>query len=139
MGYVAGGRIGTNSPDSDSGLAGVLNSSLGIELEAASGAIGIKEGTAVITKSSAAAVLTLALPTAGNPSAGGDDGKILNIVSTTAKAHTVTTPSNGISDGTSTTKDTATFAAYAGASFSLIAYAGEWYLLALNAVTLTEV
>lgn len=71
---------------------------------------------------------TLALPTAGLPSAGGDDGKILTIVSTTAQAHTVTTPAAGI-NGVSTTL---TFQAAIGNAIQLMANNGTW--LAINYV-----
>lgn len=138
MSAIAGSRIATNSPDYDSGLAGALNSINGVELETASGAIGIKEGTAVITAASALA-LTLVAPTAGEPSAGGDDGKELTVLSNTGYAHTVTTPSATIQDGTGTNKDTATFAAHAGASITLQAYNGLWNSVRTTAVTLTEV
>lgn len=104
-----------------------------VTLASGDGAISVKTGTVVITKGSAAA-LTLAAPTAGT-----DDGKILRVVSATAFAHVVTTPANNILDGTSSTKDTATFAAHAGASIVLEAYNGNWSLLSLNAVVLTEV
>jgi hypothetical protein len=93
-----------------------------LEIEAASGAIGIKEGLAIITLGSAAA-LTLAAPTAGGPGVG-DDGKHLSIMSTTAFAHTVTTPANAINGS----KHIATFAAAVQSNLELIAYNGAWYV-----------
>lgn len=90
----------------------------GVEVDAASGAIAIKQGTVFITKGSAAA-MTLALPISGV-----DDGKVLTVVCTTAFAHTVATPANGI-DGT---KTTITFVAAAGNMVELIAFGGLWYL-----------
>jgi hypothetical protein len=92
-----------------------------IEVEAASGAIGIVEGLAIITMGSAAA-LTLAAPTPGGPGVG-DDGKHLAILSTTAFAHVVTTPANKINGS----KLTATFAAAVASSIEFIAYNGVWY------------
>lgn len=88
----------------------------------------------VITKSASALAGTLAAPATTT-----DDFKVLTIISNTAQAHVVTTPANKIQDGTSTTKDTATFAAHAGASIVLMAYQGLWNLIAANAVVLTEV
>jgi hypothetical protein len=142
-------KVATSSPDYEAnGPWAALNTTLdtldvamGIEVDSADGAIAIKEGTVIITKGSAAA-LTLAAPTAGLPAAGtpGDDGKVLRIISTTAFAHTVTTPANNIKDGSTTTKDTATWAARVGGSIVLAAYGGAWYVVGtpLN-VTLTEV
>lgn len=99
-----------------------------IENEAASGAIGIKLGTALITKSSAAAVMTLALPTAGV-----DDGKTLDILSISAQAHTVTTPVHGLN----TNKNVTTFGGAVGDKISLIAYNGTWYVKAQTNQTLS--
>ncbi|MGH9522718.1 MAG: hypothetical protein ACRD3E_09330 [Terriglobales bacterium] len=111
-----------------------LDKVFAVEVDAGDGAIAIKEGTAVITKGSAAA-LTLAAPVAGLPSAAtpGDDGKVLRIVSTTAFANVVTTPANKLNGN----KLTATFAAAAGGGLHLIAYNGVWYVLGNNGVTLT--
>lgn len=84
-----------------------------------------------ITKAGVAA-LTLAEPIAGpmNPDgSGGQDGMRVRIISQTAFAHTVTTPAHGIQDGSSTTKDTLTFAALAGAIAELEAYGGKWNLV----------
>lgn len=111
-----------------------LDKAFAVEVESADGAIGIKEGTAVITKGTAAA-LTIAAPVAGLPSAAtpGDDGKVLRIVSTTAAAHTVTTPANKLNGN----KLTATFAAAAGDGITLIAYQGVWYVHSNNGITLS--
>lgn len=133
-------KVSTTSPDYKSaGFTAdfsanfdALDAALGVEVESASGAMGIKEGSAVITKSTAAA-LTLVAPTAGLPAAGGDDGKILRIVSTTAAAHTVTTPSNKINGAS----HIATFAAAIGNFQELIAYNGVWYALASAGITLS--
>ncbi len=106
-----------------------------VKVASGDGAIAIpvgREAIVAITKGSAA-VLTLAAPAAG------DDGKRLTVVSETAFAHVVTTPANKIQDGTTTTKDTATFAAHPGASIVLMARNQLWNLVALNAVVLTEV
>ena len=131
-------KVSTTSPDSE-GFASdfsanfdAIDLALGVEVESANGAIGIKEGTAVITKGTAAA-LTLVAPTAGLPAAGGDYGKALRIVSTTAAAHTVTTPSNKINGAS----HIATFAAAIGNFQVLFAYNGVWYALASAGITLS--
>lgn len=79
-------------------------------------------GSAIITKGSAAA-LTLAAPIAGAPSTGGMDGMQLEVMSTTAFAHTVTTPSNKISG----TLHIATFANAVANYIRFRAYNGIWY------------
>lgn len=69
------------------------------------------------------ATMTLALPVAGV-----DDGKIVCVVSTTANAHTLTTPANGLNK----TLHIATFAPTVGAYVWLVAYQGTWYVLCSN-------
>lgn len=103
-----------------------------VEVETASGAIGIKSGLAVVTKGSIAA-LTLALPTAGSIVTGGDDGKRLRVVSTTAFAHTVTTPASGINGAS----HVATFSGTLPNFVELIAYNGTWWSLASAGNTLS--
>lgn len=138
-------KVASNSPlYDDLGIAhnadmDALDRALGLSTYAASGAITQKEGFVVITKTGSLAAMTLGLPTAGLPSAQGDDGRELTIFSTTAFAHTVTTPANGIVDGTSTTKDTYTFAAHAGGSVTLAAFGGSWYMISSVAGALSEV
>ncbi len=94
-----------------------------VALAAGDGAIAIKSGAVIITKGSAAA-LTLADPTAGT-----DDGKQLNIYSTTAFAHTVTIA--GGLNGAGAGADVGTFTAAAGNWLRLVAYNGKWYGLGL--------
>jgi hypothetical protein len=133
--------ISTSSPDYENGLSPValisanwstLDTKYAIEVESASGAIAIKEGFSVITKAGVA-VMTLAAPTAGLPAAAGDDGRVLTIVSTTAQAHTVTTPSNKV-NGASTTL---TFGAAVANFVQLIAYGGVWYVLGKTGITVS--
>jgi hypothetical protein len=98
---------------------------------AASGAITIAEGIVVITKSSAIAVLTLAAPSAGQA------GTVIQITSRTDKAHTITATSL-INDGvTGGAKTTVTFAAFAGASITLVADNLLWNVLSLNACVIS--
>jgi len=126
-------RVASTSPDSDSVLAQSFDSAFGIEADTVAGAIAIKEGT-VFIGSSGALAMTLVAPTAGLPSAGGDDGKELTIIATTAHAHTVTTPANKINAN----KHIATYAAV-GDAMTLVALNGVWYstLLAGTPVALT--
>lgn len=106
-------------------------------LYAANGAISIAPQLGVITKTGSLAALTLAAPTAGSVASGGQDNTKIVITSNTAFAHTIT--STGlIQDGvTGGAKTTATFAAFAGATIELVAYAGKWNVVALNAVTIS--
>lgn len=85
--------------------------------------------TYVITKGSAAA-LTLAAPT--NP---GSDGVTIVVTSNTAFAHTITTATL-LDTGTALTTSVV-FAAFAGASVTLMAWAGRWKIISSNAITLT--
>lgn len=87
---------------------------------AASGAITLptRDTVALITKSSAAAEMTLADPT------GVPDGTMLIIASTTAAAHTITLSATGL-DGTADTQ-LLTFGAAKGYSITLMAYKGLW-------------
>lgn len=100
----------------------------------ATDAITIKEGTVFITSTGVDA-LTLAAPTAGLPSAGGDDGKILVIKVASAHAHTVTTPANAINGS----DDTITFTASVANYIELRANAGVWWTFGNTGGTLTEV
>lgn len=133
--------ISTSSPDYEAGLSpiallsanwAIIDTKYALEVESASGAVAIKEGFSIITKGSIAA-MTLAAPTAGLPGAGGDDGKVLTITSTTAFAHTVTTPSNKV-NGASTTL---TFGAAVANFVQLLAYGGVWYVLGKTGVTVS--
>jgi hypothetical protein len=133
--------IPTTSPDYEGGNSPIaqlsanfssLDAKHQIEVESANGAIGIKEGVAFVTKGTAAA-LTLALPTAGLPAAGGDDGKRLTVLSTTAAAHTVTTPAAGINAASTI----ATFGAAIGNCLNVVAYNGSWRVLPGTGITIS--
>ena len=94
-----------------------------VETNSGSGAITNNVGLVYITDPGVAA-LTLAAPVAGLPSAGGADGNELTIVSTTAYAHTVTTPASAING----TNHVLTFAAAKGTQIKLLAFGGVWYV-----------
>lgn len=91
---------------------------------AVDGAIPPTTGTAMLTKGSIGAY-TLAAPSAGSPSAGGQDGLTICIIAGTAFAHVVTCPANKIN----TNKLTATWTAAVGNSIELVAFNGVWYTL----------
>lgn len=116
------GKLAAKSPDQGTNLS-TIDGAFSVEVDAANGTIGIKEGNVIITKGSAIA-LTLTPPTAGAQSAGGDDGKILRINSTTAFAHIVTCSDGFNAKGSS---GTATFGAAVGNACELVAYNGHWY------------
>lgn len=99
----------------------------------AAGAISVANGGQVLLKAGSAAAMTLAVPTAGLPSAGGQDGTELLIVALDAEAYTVTTPANGINGN----KHIATFGGAVADAIRLVAYNGAWYAVELNGVTLT--
>ena len=113
----------------DSLLAGAFN------IISASGAIDPHTPAKYVITKAGVAALTLAAPTAV-----ADDGVRIEFISTTAQAHTVTTPAAGdIRDGNSSDHDTvATFAAHIGANFCIEAYNGVWYVTDETAVTLTS-
>jgi hypothetical protein len=98
----------------------------------ANGAITIKEGSVYLNKGGVLAA-TLALPTAGAQSAGGDDGKRLRIIAVTAQAHTVTTPAAGY-NGASTIS---TAAGAIGNTMELEARNGTWLATNLKGWTLS--
>lgn len=114
------GSISDHIVDLQHGIDGPL------EVIDTNGAISSKSGLVLLTKAGVAA-MTLAAPTTVT-----DDRKILRIISTTAQAHTVTTPAASLNAGT-----TATFAAAVGSSLALMAYGGKWYSVSTLGVTLT--
>lgn len=103
---------------------------VGMQIISASGAVAARSpGTFVVTKAGVAA-LTLAAPTAT-----ADDGMEIIITSGTAQAHTLT--ATGLLNTGSASVNLATFAAFAGAGVTLMAYQGKWNVLASVGVTFT--
>lgn len=92
------------------------------------GALTIAPAIYMITKGSAAA-LSLAAPSSV-------DGTRITITSTTNFAHVITFTGSTLYDGTSGANITATMAAFAGASITVIAYGSVWYVESFNAVTI---
>ena len=90
------------------------------------GAIGVTRGNKALTKATAGAY-TLAAPAT--------DGAEITVFAATAAAHVVTATGlleDGITGGA---KDTLTFAAFVGASATLVGFDGQWIVKSLNAVT----
>lgn len=97
---------------------------------AASGAVNPHAAAKYVVTKAGVAALTLAAPAVGS-----EDGLLLEIISTTAFAHTLT--ATGLfRDGTANV-NLATFAAQVGASIILQAYQGKWYVSSTRNVTIT--
>ena len=90
----------------------------------ADGEITIKSGVVLLTKADGVVAATLDAPTETT-----DDGKILYIVSTTAQAHTITATTIGF-NAADTDGDVATLGGAIGDGLVVVAYQGEWYVLA---------
>jgi hypothetical protein len=123
-------KIATNSPDYNTNI-GKLDRSL--EVIPGDGTVQTKDGDVILSKATAAAI-SLPAPTAGAASAGGDDGKIVRFISTTAAPHVITCPTRGFNKKGSS--GTATMTAAIGNSCSFEAYAGDWYNGALINTTI---
>lgn len=96
----------------------------------ADGAITIAAGVVAITKGSACA-MTLADPTAVT-----HDGVIMEFISTTAYAHTLSNSAGSGFNGGGAASDIGTFGAAVGNSIRVVAYNGKWYVLNNVNVTL---
>lgn len=73
----------------------------------------------------------LGAPAVGDPSVGGDDGKIIRFTSTTAFAHRIT--ATGLLQTGTASVNSVQLAAFAGASVTLKANAGKWQIIGSNA------
>lgn len=83
----------------------------------------------IINKATALGTTTFANPSKSQ------DGLVITFVSNTDAAHVVTLVNS--QDGTTGNHTTYTFAAFGGASFSIVAVNGRWLVLSLNAVAPT--
>lgn len=90
------------------------------------GAITVQSGNVVLTKGSAAAI-TLAAPSS-------QDDTEITVLSNSDFAHVITCPSAIILDGTTGANTTATFAAFKGASITLVATGVTWLVKSSNLV-----
>jgi hypothetical protein len=114
------------SPDGSGGWSGRLKKKM-VALSA-SGAIAPRQGQSYVITKAGVAALTLAAPTAG-----ADDGTIIEITSGTAFAHTLT--ATGLFNTGSTNVNLATLAAFAGATLVLMAYNGKWNVVSQIGIT----
>jgi hypothetical protein len=116
--------------------ANVLDSDLAIVAYGATSAIALREGTVMVGLGQSGIInYTLGTPIAGLPSAGGDDGRMLAIICLTGYAHTITTGSSVINGN----KHVLTFSTpFLGGSAILMAYAGTWWLMAVNLCSATS-
>lgn len=98
-----------------------------LQLLTTNGALPVVTGNYVVTKAGVLAD-TLAAPTAGS-----QDGVIIQISSTTANAHTLT--ATGLFQCGTSSVNLATFAAQAGAGLVLMSYNGKWIVLSSVGIT----
>ena len=101
------------------------------DLSGTTDAIPLNGSTIFYVIGAAIDAMTLGLPQSGGFSAPGNvlvpagmDGSLLIVISTTAFAHTITTPANGINGN----KHIATFAAAVGNGIAFLARAGVWWV-----------
>jgi hypothetical protein len=113
------------------GFANSVRQDLPILVSSSTGAqtYGAVPGVYVFTGATAQTV-TLTAPTAGVM-----DGMVIKFISGSAAAHSFTCTSHMF--GGTSTSNVATFAAYKGASITLMAYNGDWLVIASTGVTLT--
>ena len=90
----------------------------------AAGAINPGCGVAYLNGSSAQA-MTLIAPKAGAPLLGGMDGMYLTVFDTVGKAHTITTPTNGINGS----KHIATYNGTVASNITFVAIGGVWWVV----------
>ncbi len=97
----------------------------------ANGAITIASGIVTLSKAGVNA-MTVAAPTAGQA------GTRMTIISLTDNAHTVTFPTNVLNDGTTGINELATYAAFAGATMTIVAIGVLWYVESFSGVVITS-
>ena len=101
-----------------------------LQIMGASGAVVIKPSTVLITKAGVAAL------TIGDPTTGVHDGMVMTFISTTASAHTLDNSAGSGFNAGGAGSDIGTFGGAKGDGISIIAYAGDWYVLDKTNVTL---
>ena len=94
------------------------------------GLIAIDQGVVTLGK---AGILTATL---AKPTATTDDFKLLTVTSLTAWAHTLALTAGTFGNG-GAGYTTATFAAAAGNSITLLAYQAEWYIVGQRGITMS--
>jgi hypothetical protein len=98
---------------------------------AVDGAVTIQSGIVTFSKAGVLAA-TLAAPTAAQA------GTRITFISLTDNAHTLTCPTNTLNDGTTGINELGTFAAFAGASITVVAIGVLWYVESFSAVVITS-
>ena len=128
---TTGSITGNVTGDLEGNVTGDLTGGVKLTTQALaeSGEITIKSGVVLLTNADGVVEATLAAPTATT-----DDGKILYIVSTTAKAHTITATTVGFN--AAETDNVATLGAAIGNGLVVVAYQGAWYVLANTNATI---
>lgn len=102
----------------------------------ANGAIGPHTQQRALLNKASALAMTLAAPTSGPQSQGGDDYLELELLSVSDAAHVITV--TNLKAGVVGTKTTLTFAASAGCVIRLMAWGGKWHVVgAPQGVTLS--
>ncbi len=125
-----GAAVHAESPTITSATLAAPLITLPIATGSANGALTISPGVVKITKAGVLAA-TLAAPTAAQ------EGQAITIVSRSNNAHTITA-TGLIDDGvTGGPKNLATFAAFCGASITLMPIDEKWNVVSLNAVTIS--
>lgn len=84
-------------------------------------------GRRLLTYAGGVLAITLRAPVSGT-----DDGLMIQVINVTTQQHTVTC--TGLLNDGAGHVNTATFPAHAGAAFTIVAYAGAWYLVSNNLV-----
>ena len=128
--------IPSSVPNAGSGLdpvANALDAPYAVVPVAVAGALPVAPGTYPLT-AAAAIALTLAVPVAGLPSQGGNDGQELTYNDTGGHAHTITCPTSG---NIVPAHHILTFNGTAGSFVTLVAYNGVYYVEASSGVTPT--
>jgi hypothetical protein len=100
-----------------------------LQVLGASGAVVIKPSTVIITKAGVAA-LTIADP------ATSDNGCIMRFISATAQAHTLDNSAGSGFNAAGGGGDVGTFGGAKGDGITILAYAGDWYVIDKTNVTL---
>lgn len=101
----------------------------------AAGAIDPHTPAVYAITNAALTALTLAAPTVGAQSVGGDDGIEIEVRNTTAFAHTIT--ATGLFQNGTANVNVATFSAIAGSGIWLMAYNGKWIVKSAPVITFT--
>lgn len=121
----AGANFGITA-GSIAALAGSGSTQVPIVLSGGTDAIDPHTSATYIVDSAGVDSMTIVAPTVTT-----DDGKIIKFTTNTAPSHTITFTGGHLRSG-SAGVTTATFAAFAGSSVQIMAWQGNWYVIAQN-------